>query len=100
MNYFYWFDQVRYVPVLNLVTLWCFAVDSMRYSRWINRAIRMFFTFLGCTILSGLICGVFSWAPGWFLCLCITSCLYGTVVAVIVSVRDEIMNLHRQSRIN
>lgn len=86
-------DKVRFVPVLNLVTLWWFGVNSLRYPGWINRAIRMFFTMMGCTVLSGVVCAVFAWAPEWGLGLCVFCCLYGIVVATIYSVRDEILDL-------
>ena len=89
-------DKVRYIPVLHLATLWWFAVDSMRYQGWMNRAIRMCLTIMGCTLLSGIICVLFSWLPEWLLGICIFFCLYCTVIATIASVREEILKWHKK----
>ena len=93
MNYINLLDKARYIPVLNLVTLLWFAVDSMRHHGWIKRAIKMFLTVVGCTLLSGIICAIFSWLPEWALGICIFCCLYGTVIVTITSVREEILTL-------
>ena len=93
MNGIHLLDKVRFVPVLNLATLWWFGVSSLRYPGWISRAVKMFFTIVGCTILSGMVCAVFAWAPEWGMGLCVFCCLYGITVATIYSVRDEMLNI-------
>lgn len=61
-------DQVRYIPVLHFATLWLFAVDSLRYEGRIKRGMKMLLTLAGCG--------------------------YGTVLALILSVRDEVLMLN------
>lgn len=84
-------DRVRFVPVLNLATLWWFGVNSLRYPGWISRAAKMFLTMIGCTILGGIVGAVFAWAPEWFLGVYFFCCIYGITIAMIYSVRNDIL---------
>ena len=93
MNGTKFLDKVRFVPVLNFATLWWFGVNSLRYPGWIKRALRMFGTMIGCTVLSQIPYAVFAWAPEWVMGLCFFGCVYGIVVATIYSVRDDILYL-------
>lgn len=96
MGCIFWFDKVRYIPGLNLVTLFVFAVDSLRYPGRISRAAKMYFTMVGYTLLSGIICTLLSWTPEWVLGIFFTCCLYGIVVGTVASVRNEILRLNSQ----
>lgn len=94
MNWIRRLDKVRYIPILHLATLWMFGVDSLRYDGRIKRAIKMLLTVVGCILINSVILTVCSGMPEWFVIICMVGCFYGTVIAIITSIRDEILTLN------
>lgn len=87
-------DKVRYIPVLHLATLLLFGIDSLRYAGRLKRAWNMLLTLVGCITINTVVLTLCARLPDWAILLCLFGCGYGTVLAVILSVRDEILSLN------
>ena len=88
-------DKLRFVPVLNLATLWWYAVDGMRYPGVLSRYAKLLGTVIVAVFGAGTIALITSWAPEWVKGCVMFLGLYGIVVAAIYSLRGDVLQQKR-----
>lgn len=94
-NLLKWSDKVRFVPLVNLVTLWCYGVESLRYPGKIERCAKLVGIVIGCLVIVSLVANLFLWAPDWVKGVLMILGLYGIVLGGIFAVRDDVLTQRR-----
>lgn len=94
-NLLMWSDKVRFVPVVNLVTLWCYGVGGLRYPGKIGRCAKLVGAVIGCLALASTVANLFFWAPDWVRGIITLLSLYGIVLGGIYAVRGDVLTQRR-----
>ena len=84
-------DKLRFVPIVNIITLLVYYIDSMRYPDKIRRIGRCVLTVFGSFFICSLIALLIDFAPIWIKGCVYFISYYVIILAGIHSVRNDIL---------